>query len=66
MTVFRFEVRDDGRSLTRLAASIGRGDAVRAAVVHADTAERSAPMPLCPGVRAVGWRARHALLDEEP
>jgi len=25
----------------------------------------STPLPLCPGVRAVGWRALHALLDEE-
>lgn len=61
----RTPMPDDGRSLTRLAAAMGRGNALRAAVVHADTAERASPMPLCPGVRAVGWRALHALLDEE-
>ena len=61
----RTPMPDDGRSMARLAAAIDRGFAVRAVVVHADTAERAAPMPLCPGVRAVGWRALHALLDEE-
>jgi hypothetical protein len=61
----RTPMPDDGRSLTRLAAAMGRGAVTRAVVVHADTAEHAAPMPLCPGVRAVGWRALHALLDEE-
>jgi predicted AAA+ superfamily ATPase len=55
---------DDGRSLTRLAASIGHSAVLRAAVVHADTSELAAPTPLCPGVRAVGWHVLHALLDE--
>ena len=61
----RTPMPDDGRSLTRLAAAMGRSVVTRAAVVHADTADHAAPMPLCPGVRAVGWRALHALLDEE-
>ncbi|HCF96335.1 MAG TPA: hypothetical protein DEW46_14855, partial [Verrucomicrobia bacterium] len=61
----RTPMPDDGRSMARLSAAIDRASAVRAVVVHADTEERAAPMPLCPGVRAVGWRALHALLDEE-
>lgn len=61
----RTPMPDDARSLTRLRAAIGKGTVSRAAVVHADTAERAAPMPLCPGVRAVGWHALHALLDEK-
>jgi len=44
---------------------MGPRAASRAAVVHADTAEHAAPMPLCPGVQAVGWRALHAWLDKE-
>jgi len=62
----RTPMPDDGRSLMRLAKAIGHGAATRAVVVHADTAEYAAPMPLCPGVRSVGWRALHALLEEKP
>lgn len=62
----RTPMPDDARSLTRLVAAMGRSAVSRAAVVHADTAENALPMPLCPGIRAVGWRALHALLDEEP
>lgn len=60
----RTPMPDDARSLIRLAAAMGPRAHSRAAVVHAHTAEDAAPMPLCPGVRAVGWRAVHALLDE--
>ena len=62
----RTPMPDDGRSLMRLAKAIGHGAATRAVVVHAGTAEYAAPMPLCPGVRSVGWRALHALLEEKP
>jgi hypothetical protein len=61
----RTPMPDDGRSLTRLATAMGNSAMTRAVVVHAGTADRAAPMPLCPGVRAVGWRALHALLDEK-
>jgi predicted AAA+ superfamily ATPase len=61
----RTPMPDDGRSLTRLATAAGDSAVTRAVVVHAGTADRAAPMPLCPGVRAVGWRALHALLDEK-
>ena len=60
----RTPMPDDARSLARLAAAMKRRCAPQAAVVHADTAEHAAPMPLCPGVRAAGWRAVHALLGE--
>lgn len=60
----RTPMPEDARSLTRLAAAMGRRFLTRAAVVHANTAEHAAPMPLCPGIRATGWRAMHALLDE--
>jgi uncharacterized protein len=56
----------DARSLVRLASALGPGAAARAVVVHADTEEYAAPMALCPGVRAVGWRALHRLLEEGP
>lgn len=55
-------VPDDARSLKRLATAMAGHTTLRAAVVHADTAAHAAPAPLCPGVRAVGWRALHALL----
>lgn len=61
----RTPMPDDGRSLTRLATAMGNSAMTRAVVVHAGTADRAASMPLCPGVRAVGWRALHALLDEK-
>jgi hypothetical protein len=61
----RTPMPDDGRSLTRLATAIGSSAVTRSVVVHAGTADRAAPIPLCPGVRAVGWRALHALLDEK-
>jgi predicted AAA+ superfamily ATPase len=61
----RTPMPDDARSLVRLMAAMGPRLVSRAALVHADTAEHAAPMPLCPGVRAVGWRALHAWLDEE-
>jgi len=60
----RTPMPDDARSLTRLAEAMKRRCVPQAAVVHADTAEHAAPMPLCPGVRAAGWRAVHALLGE--
>lgn len=56
----------DARNLARLAAALGPGAAARAVVVHDDTKEYAAPMALCPGVRAVGWRALHCWLDERP
>ncbi len=62
----RTPMPDDARSLIRLEAAMGPRAESRAAVVHADTTECAAPMPLCPGVRAVGWRALHAWLDVEP
>lgn len=61
----RTPMPDDARALARLIAAMGPRVESRAAVVHADTAERAAPAPLCPGVRAVGWRALHAWLDAE-
>lgn len=61
----RTPMPDDGRILTRLAATLKRsGVETRALVVHADTGKRAAPMSLCPGVQAVGWQALHALLDD--
>jgi hypothetical protein len=60
----RTPMPDDARSLLRLQAALGRRTGVRLVVVHADTTDRASPMPLCPGVRAVGWRALHALLEE--
>lgn len=54
---------DDARSLHRLASTMARSVAVRAVVVHDGGKERAPPAPLCPGVRAVGWRAFHPLLD---
>jgi predicted AAA+ superfamily ATPase len=62
----RTPMPDDARSLARLMAAMGPRAESRAAVVHADTAEHAAPMPLCPGVQAVGWRALHAWLDKKP
>ena len=61
----RTPMPDDARSMIRLVAAMGRHAVSRAAVVHADTAEHAAPMPLCPGVRATGWRTLHALLDDK-
>ncbi len=59
----RTPMPDDARSLLRLAAAMKRR-ASQAAVVHAGTAEHAEPMPLCPGVRAAGWRAMHTLLGK--
>ncbi|MGI5870239.1 MAG: ATP-binding protein [Kiritimatiellia bacterium] len=61
----RTPMPDDGRALTRLASSMTKGNvATRAFVVHADTSNRGEPLPLRPGVKAVGWRNLHPLLDE--
>ncbi len=62
----RTPMPDDARSLHRLASAMGRSAGSRALVVHADTRDRAAPMPLCAGVRAVGWRMLHAVLEDGP
>ncbi len=57
---------EDAHSITRLMKSMEPRVVSRAAVVHADTADYTAPMPLCRGVRAVGWRSLHAWMDGDP
>lgn len=60
----RTPMPDDARSMIRLRAAMPPHAVSRAAVIHAGTAERAAPTPLCPGVRAMGWHALHTLLEE--